>query len=104
MQRLLIGIFIIIIGVFLLLELAGTLSADSVIRDLWPMVLVFVGVVMATSKEMSFFGWILFAFGLIMLLRTTGIGDTALGEWLIPIFLLLLGLMALNSIPRKKLN
>lgn len=67
------GVGIIVLGLFALNALGGALSASSVFGQYWPIILVFVGLIMAGSgSENIAFSLGLMAVGIILLLDRLG--------------------------------
>jgi predicted membrane protein len=94
--RLLAGFIIIGIGILFLASNLGFISARHVIRALWPLVFVAVGVVMLNRPERRHgreWGWVFIAVGVWMFADRIGWIGIGIGEILIPALLLFAGAM-----------
>lgn len=88
-----IGLFIVAIGLILLLDQMGIVSAGYVFRFFWPAVFIFFGIEIAVCRENPsrlLVGVLLLAFGLFLLLGSFGVLHVGL-ETLWPILLIIWG-------------
>lgn len=91
--RLLLGLVVIALGVLFLLDAAGTLDADEVISDWWPLALVAAGILTLLERPPSIVrGTILTAAGVLLVLFTTDVLDESAWDYLWPALLIAAGL------------
>jgi predicted membrane protein len=98
--RLVAGIVIIALGAIFLASNLGLFSARSVIRALWPLVFVAVGVVMLNRPERRHgreWGWVFITVGLWMFADRIGWIGIGVGEIVIPAILLFAGVMLVKK-------
>lgn len=92
--RLIVGVLIILLGGLLLADNLGWWEARHVLRTLWPLALVGVGVAMIRHpqhKRSRSWGWVLITVGLWIFLDKLGWIHLDLGEVLLPGILLFVG-------------
>lgn len=93
-SRLIVGVLIIFLGGLLLLDEMDVLNARHVLRVLWPLVLVGVGVVMVRGpdhRRSRAWGWVLITVGAWIFLDRLGWVHMSLWDMLIPGLLLFVG-------------
>ena len=93
-SRLIVGIVIILLGGLLLADNLDLLNARHVLRALWPLVLVAVGVAMVRGpdrRRSRAWGWVLITVGVWIFLDRIGWVHMSLWELLIPGLLLFVG-------------
>lgn len=92
--RLVVGVLIVALGAALLLDNLGVFNARYVLRMMWPLALVAVGIVMVCSpehKRSRNWGWVLITVGAWIFLDKVGWIDLSLWELLVPGLLLFVG-------------
>lgn len=92
--RLIVGLLIILLGGTLLADNLGWFDARHLLRSLWPLVLVAVGVAMVRNpqhKRSRNSGWVLITVGLWIFLDKIGWIQVSLGQLLLPGILLFVG-------------
>ena len=92
--RLVVGIVIILLGAILLADNLGWFEARYVLRSLWPLALVAVGVAMVRSPEhrrSRSWGWVLITVGIWIFLDKIGWVHVSLWQLLLPGLLLFVG-------------
>lgn len=92
--RLIVGIFIILLGGTLLADNLGWFEARHVLRSLWPLALVAVGVAMVRHpqhKRGRAWGWVLITVGFWIFADKIGWIHVSLGQLLLPGILLFVG-------------
>src|ERR1044072_8387666 len=92
--RLVVGIVIVFIGLILLADNLGWFEARYVLRSLWPLALVCVGVAMVRSpdhRRSRSWGWVLITVGIWLFLDRLGWIHVSLWPLLLPGLLLLVG-------------
>jgi predicted membrane protein len=93
-SRLIVGVIIILLGSILLADNLGFISAKHVLRSLWPLALVAVGVTMVRApdnRRSRNWGWVLITVGLWIFLDRIGWVHLSLWELLVPGLLLFVG-------------
>jgi predicted membrane protein len=92
--RLVVGLIIIALGAVLLCDNLGLFDARYVLRNMWPLALVAVGIVMARSPEHRrgrAWGWVLITVGIWIFADKIGWVHISLWQLLIPGLLLFVG-------------
>lgn len=92
--RLIVGVLIILLGGALLADNLGWFDARYIVRSLWPLVLVAVGVAMVRHpqhKRSRNWGWVLITVGIWIFLDKIGWIQVSLGQLLLPGILLFVG-------------
>jgi hypothetical protein len=92
--RLVVGVVIVLIGVILLADNLGWFEARYVLRGLWPLALVTVGVTMVRSpdhRRSRSWGWVLITVGTWLFLDRIGWIHVSLWHLLVPGLLLFVG-------------
>lgn len=92
--RLIVGIFIILLGGALLADNLGWFDARYMLRSLWPLALTAVGVAMVRHpqhKRSRSWGWVLITVGIWMFLDKIGWIHVSLGQIILPGVLLFAG-------------
>jgi predicted membrane protein len=92
--RLVVGVIIVVCGAALLLDNLGIFNARYVLRTVWPLALVAVGIVMVRSpdhKRSRNWGWVLITVGAWIFLDKIGWIGLSLWELLVPGLLLFVG-------------
>ncbi len=92
--RLIVGILIILLGGTLLADNLGWFDARHVLRSLWPLVLVAVGVAMVRHpqhRRSRSWGWVLITVGIWIFLGKLGWIHVSLGQLILPGILLFVG-------------
>lgn len=92
--RLIVGLIIILLGGALLADNLGWFDARHVLRSLWPLALVAVGVAMVRHpqhKRSRSWGWVLITVGLWIFLDKIGWIHVSLGQLILPGILLFVG-------------
>jgi predicted membrane protein len=107
--RLVVGVVIVLIGVILLADNLGWFEARYVLRGLWPLALVTVGVTMVRSpdhRRSRSWGWVLITVGAWLFLDRIGWLHISLWHMLLPGLLLFVGgtlvWRALNGPPKPQ--
>lgn len=107
--RLVVGVVIVLIGVILLADNLGWFEARYVLRSLWPLALVAVGVTMVRSpdhRRSRSWGWVLITIGAWLFLDRIGWLHISLWHMLLPGLLLFVGgtlvWRALNGPPKAQ--
>lgn len=93
-SRLVVGVIIILLGSLLLADNLGFVNARHVLRGLWPLVLVVIGVIMVRAPEQRrsrSWGWVLITVGAWIFLSRLGWVHLSLWELLVPGLLLFVG-------------
>lgn len=92
--RLLIGLWIIVLGALLLLGNLGFIDASSVWRYFWPLILVFIGSSMLLNQSRAKrqrLGWVLVIVGSWIFINRIGLIDISIFKLLLPALLLSVG-------------
>ncbi|MDY6947491.1 MAG: DUF5668 domain-containing protein [Pseudomonadota bacterium] len=92
--RLIVGLLIILLGSALLADNLGWFDARHVLRSLWPLALVAVGVAMVRHpqhKRSRSWGWVLITVGVWIFLDKIGWIHVSLGQLILPGILLFVG-------------
>lgn len=92
--RLIVGLFIILLGGALLADNLGWFDARHILRSLWPLALVAVGVAMVRNpqhKRSRSWGWVLITVGIWIFLDKIGWIHVSLGQIILPGILLFVG-------------
>lgn len=92
--RLIVGLLIILLGGTLLADNLGWFDARHVLRSLWPLALVAVGVAMIRNpqhKRSRSWGWVLITLGIWIFLDKIGWIHVSLGQLILPGILLFVG-------------
>ncbi len=92
--RLVVGIIIVLIGAMLLADNLGWFEARYVLRNLWPLALVAVGVTMVRSpdhRRSRSWGWVLITIGIWLFLDRIGWVHVSLWHLVLPGLLLFVG-------------
>lgn len=92
--RLIVGVFIILLGGSLLADNLGWFDARHVLRSLWPLALVAVGVAMIRNpqhRRSRGWGWVLITVGIWIFLDKIGWVHVSLGQLILPGILLFVG-------------
>jgi hypothetical protein len=92
--RLIVGLFIILLGGALLADNLGWMDARHVLRSLWPLALTAVGVAMVRNpqhKRSRNWGWVLITLGIWIFLDKIGWIHVSLGQLILPGILLFVG-------------
>src|SRR5262245_12562187 len=92
--RLVVGVVIVFIGLILLADNLGWFEARYVLRSLWPLALVCVGVAMVRSpdhRRSRSWGWVLITVGIWLFLDRLGWITVSLWQLLVPGLLLFVG-------------
>lgn len=92
--RLIVGLLIIFLGGALLADNLGWLDARHILRSLWPLALVAVGVAMVRHPEQKRsrnWGWVLITVGIWIFLDKIGWIHVSLGQLILPGILLFVG-------------
>lgn len=92
--RLIVGLFIILLGAALLADNLGWFDARHILRSLWPLALVAVGVAMVRHpqhRRSRGWGWVLITVGLWIFLDKIGWVHVSLGQLILPGILLFVG-------------
>jgi hypothetical protein len=92
--RLIVGLLIILLGGTLLADNLGWFDARHVLRSLWPLALVAVGVAMVRHpqhKRSRSWGWVLITVGIWIFLSKLGWIHISLGQLILPGILLFVG-------------
>lgn len=92
--RLIVGLLIIALGAALLADNLGWLDARHIIRSLWPLALVAVGIAMVRHphhKRSRGWGWVLITVGAWIFLDKVGWIHVSLGQLILPGILLFVG-------------
>jgi predicted membrane protein len=92
--RLMVGVLIILLGGALLADNLGWFDARHILRSLWPLVLVAVGVAMVRNpqhKRSRGWGWVLITVGIWIFLGKMGWIHVSLGQLFLPGILLFVG-------------
>lgn len=92
--RLIVGLLIILLGGALLADNLGWFDARHVLRSLWPLALVAVGVAMVRHpqhKRSRSWGWVLITIGIWIFLDKIGWIHVSLGQLILPGILLFVG-------------
>ena len=92
--RLVVGIVIVFIGAILLADNLGWFEARYILRSLWPLALVCVGVAMVRSpdhRRSRSWGWVLITVGIWLFLDRIGWIHVSLWHLLLPGLLLFVG-------------
>jgi predicted membrane protein len=107
--RLVVGVIIVLIGAILLADNLGWFDARYVLRSLWPLALVAVGVTMVRSpdhRRSRSWGWVLITVGIWLFLDRIGWLHVSLWHLLLPGLLLFVGgslvWRALNGPPKTE--
>jgi predicted membrane protein len=100
--RLIVGVLIMLLGATLLADNLGWIEARHVLRSLWPLVMVAVGVAMLRRpqhRRSREWGWVLITVGLWIFLSKIGWVRVSLGQLLLPaIFLFVGGVLVFRSL------
>jgi predicted membrane protein len=100
--RLIVGVLIMLLGGTLLADNLGWIEARHVLRSLWPLVLVAVGVAMVRRpqhRRSREGGWVLITVGIWVFLSKLGWVHVSLGQLLLPaIFLFVGGVLVFRSL------
>lgn len=100
--RLIVGILIMLLGATLLADNLGWIEARHVLRSLWPLVMVAIGVAMLRRpqhRRSREWGWVLITVGLWIFLSKIGWVHISLGQLLLPaIFLFVGGVLVFRSL------
>lgn len=92
--RLYFGILIVLVGVLLLLDNAGTLDAGRIIGDWWPAAIIVAGILMITSNPGHWAAaLIVIAVGAVLLLTALDVAD--LSDFLVPAIIVFVGLLVI---------
>lgn len=113
--RLIVGILIMLLGGTLLADNLGWIEARHVLRSVWPLVMVAIGVAMIRRpqhRRSREWGWVLVTVGTWIFLGKLGWIHVSLGQLLLPaIFLFVGGVLVFrslrgpdDSIPKPKVN
>ena len=113
--RLIVGVLIMLLGGTLLADNLGWIEARHVLRSLWPLVLVGIGVAMVRRpqhRRSREWGWVLITVGAWIFLSKLGWVHVSLGQLLLPaIFLFVGGVLVFRSlrgpddtVPKSKLG
>jgi predicted membrane protein len=113
--RLIVGVLIMLLGGTLLADNLGWIEARHVLRSLWPLVLVAIGITMIRhpqQRRSREWGWVLTTVGLWIFLGKIGWVHISLGQLLLPaIFLFVGGVLVFrslrgpdDSVPKSKLD
>lgn len=92
--RLIVGLIIIVLGGLLLADNLGWFDARHILRSLWPLALVAVGVSMVrhpSHKRSRGWGWVLITVGIWIFLDKIGWIHVSLGQLILPGILLFVG-------------
>jgi len=92
--RLIVGVFIILLGGSLLADNLGWFDARHVLRLLWPLVMITIGVTMVRDprhKRSRGWGWVLITVGIWILADKIGWIHVSLGQLILPGILLFVG-------------
>lgn len=92
--RLIVGLLIIVLGGALLADNLGWFDARHILRSLWPLALVAVGVAMVRHpqhKRSRSWGWVLITVGIWIFLDKIGWIHVSLGQLILPGILLFVG-------------
>lgn len=92
--RLIVGLFIILLGGSLLADNLGWLDARHVLRSLWPLALVAVGIAMIRNpqhRRSRGWGWVMITVGVWIFLDKLGWVHVSLGQLIVPGILLFVG-------------
>ena len=93
-SRLIVGVIIILLGALLLADNLDLINARRVLRVLWPLVLVAVGVMMVRApdrRRSRAWGWVLITVGVWIFLDRLGWVHVSLWELIVPGLLLFVG-------------
>jgi predicted membrane protein len=93
-SRLIVGVIIILLGALLLADNLDLVNARSVLRTVWPLVLVGVGVMMVRApdrRRSRAWGWVLITVGAWVFLDRIGFVHMSLWEVIVPGLLLFVG-------------
>jgi predicted membrane protein len=93
-SRLIVGVIIILLGALLLADNLDLINARRVLRTLWPLVLVGVGVTMVRApdrRRSRSWGWVLITVGAWIFLDRIGWVHVSLWEMIVPAVLLFVG-------------
>jgi len=100
--RLIVGVFIILLGGMLLADNLGWFDARHVIRNVWPLALCAVGVAMVRNpqhKRSRGWGWVLITVGLWIFADKIGWIHVSLGQLLLPgLFLFVGGVLVFRAL------
>jgi predicted membrane protein len=100
--RLIVGVLIMLLGGILLADNLGWIEARHVLRSLWPLVLVAIGVAMVRRpqhRRSREGGWVLITVGIWIFLSKIGWVHVSLGQLLLPaIFLFVGGVLVFRSL------
>jgi predicted membrane protein len=100
--RLVVGVLIMLLGGTLLADNLGWIEARHVLRSLWPLVMVAVGVMMVRRpqhRRSREGGWVLITVGIWIFLSKIGWVHVSLGQLLLPaIFLFVGGVLVFRSL------
>lgn len=100
--RLIVGVLIMLLGGTLLADNLGWIEARHVLRSLWPLVLVAIGVGMIRRpqhRRSREWGWVLITVGIWIFLSKLGWVHLSLGQLLLPaIFLFVGGVLVFRSL------
>jgi hypothetical protein len=88
----LLGLVLIGLGVLFLLDRAGTIAADQVIGDWWPLIIVALGLIQLAGRPRSMLGpGIVIGVGVVLLLFTTDVVEGSVWNYLWPVVLIAIG-------------
>ena len=100
--RMIVGVLIMLLGATLLADNLGWIEARHVLRSLWPLVMVGIGVAMVRRpqhKRSREGGWVLITLGIWIFLSKLGWVHISLGQLLLPaIFLFVGGVLVFRSL------
>lgn len=92
-----VGLLIIFLGLFILVNAVGHLLSFDAIARLWPVGIILAGVIMANTT-----GLLLSLVGLIALVNRFEVGHTAGGQALEALILAIIGLVLLTGYAQRK--
>src|SRR5688500_12113530 len=100
--RMIVGVLIMLLGATLLADNLGWIEARHVLRSLWPLVMVAIGVSMVRRPQHRRgreAGWVLITVGIWIFLSKLGWVHVSLGQLLLPgIFLFVGGVLVFRSL------
>lgn len=98
-----VGVVIIIIGLYLLLGLIVNVPFVGMLLTYWPLTLVLLGLIMAMSGAgQEGLGAVITLVGLLSVANRTGLLDTAVGRTLGTVMIMLLGILVLVGLTTPK--
>lgn len=92
-----VGLLIVFLGLFVLVNAVGHLLSFDTIARLWPVGLILSGVIMANNT-----GLLLSLVGLISLMNRLSVGNTSAGQALEALILAIIGLILVTGYAKHK--